>query len=133
MPTLTRRHLLAGAAATAACAAMPAAVAIEAHGFDLDRFIEVAVAETGRLQPYTVAWTQAVKQAWQLSMGPVGEDFAELYPEEYRILQTEDCSKAHPGMVDLFSEGARNRIPREPADADVLYYDLKSGQQPSSS
>jgi hypothetical protein len=32
MPTLTRRHLLAGAAATAACAAMPAAAAIEAVG-----------------------------------------------------------------------------------------------------
>ncbi|MEH2536509.1 MULTISPECIES: twin-arginine translocation signal domain-containing protein [unclassified Bradyrhizobium] len=34
MPALTRRHLLAGAAATAACAAMPAAVIVEAdHDF----------------------------------------------------------------------------------------------------
>jgi hypothetical protein len=118
---ITRRHLLAGAAA-AACAAMPAAAAIEAQGFDLDRFIEVAVAETDRLHPYTAAWSQAVKQAW-LSIGPVDEEFAELYPEEYRTLQASDCSKAHPGMVDLFSEGARIRIPRMPTYADVQFYD----------
>ena len=50
MPALTRRHLLAGAAATAAVAALPA-VAIAEQGFDLDRFLAFVVAETERLHP----------------------------------------------------------------------------------
>lgn len=48
---MNRRQLLAGAAATAACAAMPVA-AIAEQGFDLGRFLEVAVAETNRLHPH---------------------------------------------------------------------------------
>lgn len=55
MSQLTRRHLLAGVAATAAVAAMPAA-AIAAVGqapvvFDMGRFIAFCVAETERRHP----------------------------------------------------------------------------------
>ena len=52
--TLTRRHVLAGAAATVAAAALPAVavaeVAVNAQ-FDVERFITFAVAETERLHP----------------------------------------------------------------------------------
>ena len=58
--SLTRRQILAGSAATAACAAMPAAVIAE-RGFDVDRFINVAVAETERLHPHLM-------QRYQLRM-----------------------------------------------------------------
>ncbi|MCC8961639.1 hypothetical protein H8A95_04710 [Bradyrhizobium sp. Pear76] len=50
MSEITRRNLLAGAAASAACAAMPTA-AIAKQGLDLDRFLEVVIAETERLHP----------------------------------------------------------------------------------
>jgi hypothetical protein len=114
MPALTRRHLLAGAAATAACAAMPAAAAIAAQAPDGEpitpEFLEEAQIEASHR--ISLAWSQAVKQAWELSMGPVDEEFAELYAEEYRTLQTDDCSKAHAALVALFSEDARNRMPQ---------------------
>ena len=115
MSSLTRRHLLAGATAAVAVAAMPAAAAaIAEHGFDASpittEFLDGAQVEASRR--ISAAWAQAVQQAWELSMGPVDEEFAELYPEEYRTLQTEDCSKAHAALVALFSEEACNRMPK---------------------
>jgi hypothetical protein len=69
MPALTRRQLLAGAAATVAVAAMPAAVIAE-QGFDLDRFIDVAVAETGALHPGTGSMMSAAQYRYELALAP---------------------------------------------------------------
>jgi hypothetical protein len=93
---ITRRHLLAGAAATAACAAMPAA-AIAEQGFDLDRFLEVAVAETERLHQgvnsalaETDSFIEALSEAKRLSQLVLGDtpitDLAFLYDEDGKLI-----------------------------------------------
>ena len=74
MSGITRRHLFAGAAATAACAAIRAATAIEAKGFDLDRFLEVAVAETKRLHPGVEVLTFHTPGVWTNVAGFSCED-----------------------------------------------------------
>jgi hypothetical protein len=74
---LTRRHLLAGAAATAACAAMPAA-AIGEQVFDLDKFLQVAVAETERLHPGTGAVDIAIVVSVEET--PIGATITDWMP-----------------------------------------------------
>jgi hypothetical protein len=51
LTALSRRHILAGAAATAAAAALPAVAVADVARFDVERFIAVVVAETERLHP----------------------------------------------------------------------------------
>ena len=63
MSQISRRHLLAGAAATAACADMPAIEAVE--------MAPVLEPITFPSHSTTMAWSQALKQAWELSIGPV--------------------------------------------------------------
>ncbi len=116
--SINRRQILAGAAATAAVAAMPV-VAIGAVEAAPSGFVSKIAEE--RALGLTIAWSQAMKQAWEQSMGPVDEMFAELYPEEYRILQDYDCSKASPGMVALFEDGARERMPRNDESLIPVY------------
>lgn len=115
---INRRQLLAGAAATAAVAAMPA-VAIGAVEATPSGFVSKIAEE--RALGLTIAWSQALKQAWELSMGPVDEIFVELYPAESWILQEHDCSKENPALVALFEDGARMRMPRNDESLIPVY------------
>lgn len=131
--SISRRQILAGAAATAAVAAMPAVV-IGAGEATPSGFISKIAEE--RALGLTIAWSQALKQAWELSIGPVDEIFADLFPAEFWMLQEHDCSKASPALTALFKasqaltalfeDGARERMPRAPTHADILSYDANA-------
>jgi hypothetical protein len=125
MPTLTRRHLLAGAAATAACAAMPAA-AIAEQGMDVDRFLDFAVAEAKRLHPgvgqmmsaaearYNLAWAQAVRSAWLGSGGHTDDIFRQLFPAQAAILDAAgnpDGEPSQSALALLFADIADASMP----------------------
>jgi hypothetical protein len=93
--TITRRQILAGAATTAAVAAMPAAVIAE-QGFDLGRFLEVAVAETNRLHP-RLDFVESLKEARRLSQLALGDG-----PHEWVWLVDED-GRPLTGDIEIVS------------------------------
>jgi hypothetical protein len=111
MTALSRRHVIAGAAATVAAAALPAVAVAEAVGDDLDigEFFEAANAEAHRRR--SVAWAQAVRNAWLRYEGPIDHSFRTLFPYEMEILETENCERESP-LVAMFEEAAEEVMPQ---------------------
>jgi hypothetical protein len=83
---MNRRQLLAGAAATAAVAAMPAAA------------IEAASAITS----YDIAWAQSVHQAWTRTGGLFDAAFRDLFPKEAGIIDVAGFERE--GLKTLFRD-----------------------------